>query len=167
MQSVPSTTNVVSSNPAQARWTRKVCQWLAIGRWFSPGSPVSSTNTTARHDITEILLNVSLSSIHLILNLYHGVFNFFSLGIYIYYTFVCHSQTFWKCRHVFLCGTLNWLRCLMSLSTIFQFYRGNQCISPPTFWVQIPVQRGVLDTTLCDKVRKWRAAGRCSCFMHQ
>ena len=24
----------------------KVCQWLAAGRWFSPGTPVSSTNKT-------------------------------------------------------------------------------------------------------------------------
>jgi hypothetical protein len=29
----------------------KVCQWLAVGRWFSPGTPVSSTNKTDRHDI--------------------------------------------------------------------------------------------------------------------
>jgi hypothetical protein len=32
----------------------KVCQWLEAGRWFSPGTPVSSTNKTDRHDITEI-----------------------------------------------------------------------------------------------------------------
>jgi hypothetical protein len=32
----------------------KVCQWLATGRWFSPGTPVSSTNKTDRIDITEI-----------------------------------------------------------------------------------------------------------------
>ena len=38
----------------------KVCQWLAIGRWFSPGPLVSSTNKTNRHDITEILLKVAL-----------------------------------------------------------------------------------------------------------
>ena len=41
----------------------KVCQWLATGRWFSPGPPVSSTNKTDRHDITEILLKVALSTI--------------------------------------------------------------------------------------------------------
>ena len=28
----------------------KVCQWLATGRWFYPGPPVSSTNITDRHD---------------------------------------------------------------------------------------------------------------------
>jgi hypothetical protein len=33
-----------------------VCQWLATGRWFSPGTPVSSNNKTDRHDIAEILL---------------------------------------------------------------------------------------------------------------
>jgi hypothetical protein len=36
----------------------KVCQWLATGRWFSPGPPVSPTNKTDRYDITEILLKV-------------------------------------------------------------------------------------------------------------
>jgi len=38
-----------------------VCQWLATDRWFSLGSPVSSTNKTDRHDITEILLKVALN----------------------------------------------------------------------------------------------------------
>jgi hypothetical protein len=33
----------------------KVCQWLATDRWFSPDTPVFSTNTTDRHDIAEIL----------------------------------------------------------------------------------------------------------------
>ena len=31
------------------------------GRWFSTGNPVSSTNKTDRHDITEILLKVALT----------------------------------------------------------------------------------------------------------
>ena len=34
-------------------------------RWFSPGTPVSSTNKTDRHDIAEILLNVAFNSITL------------------------------------------------------------------------------------------------------
>ena len=41
----------------------KVCQWFAAGRWFSPGPPVSSSNKTDLHDITEILLKVALSII--------------------------------------------------------------------------------------------------------
>jgi len=34
------------------------------GRWFSPGTLVSSTNKTDRHDITEILLKVALHTIN-------------------------------------------------------------------------------------------------------
>jgi len=41
----------------------KVCQWLTTGRLFSPGTPVSSTNKTDSHDITEILLKVELNTI--------------------------------------------------------------------------------------------------------
>jgi hypothetical protein len=41
-----------------------ICQWLATGQWFSPGTPVSSTNKTDHYDITEILLKVALNSIN-------------------------------------------------------------------------------------------------------
>ena len=40
----------------------KVCQWMAC-RWFSPDPPVSSTNKTDSHDITEILLKVAFNTI--------------------------------------------------------------------------------------------------------
>ena len=40
----------------------KVWQWLAAGLWFSPGIPVSSSNKTDRHDITDILLKVALNT---------------------------------------------------------------------------------------------------------
>ena len=40
----------------------KVYQLLAHGRWFSPGTPASSTTKTGRHDITEILLKVALNT---------------------------------------------------------------------------------------------------------
>ena len=64
MQSVPITTDVVSSNLDQGEvYNIKVCQWLATGRWFSPDPPVSSTNKTDRHNITEILLKVVLNTI--------------------------------------------------------------------------------------------------------
>ena len=39
----------------------KVYQLLAHGRWFSPGTPASSTKT-GRHDIAEILLKVALTT---------------------------------------------------------------------------------------------------------
>ena len=40
----------------------KVYQLLAQGRWFSPGTPASSTTKTCRHDIAEILLKVALNT---------------------------------------------------------------------------------------------------------
>jgi hypothetical protein len=52
--------------PIGARCTTlcdKAYQWLATGRWFSLGPPVSFTNKTDRHDITAILLTVALSTI--------------------------------------------------------------------------------------------------------
>jgi hypothetical protein len=35
---------------------------LVHGRWFSPGTPASSTPKTGRHDIAEILLKVALNT---------------------------------------------------------------------------------------------------------
>ena len=41
-----------------------IYQLLAHGRWFFPGTPASSTIKTGRHDIAEILLKVTLSTIN-------------------------------------------------------------------------------------------------------
>jgi hypothetical protein len=40
----------------------EVYQLVAHGRWFSPGTPASSTTKAGRHDIAEILLKVALST---------------------------------------------------------------------------------------------------------
>jgi len=40
----------------------KVYQLLAHGRWFSPGTPASSTTKTGRHDIAEIFMKVALNT---------------------------------------------------------------------------------------------------------
>jgi hypothetical protein len=63
VQSVHITTKVVSSIEPRSWWgvidttlCDKVCQWLATGRCFYPGTPVFFTNKTDCHDITEILL---------------------------------------------------------------------------------------------------------------
>ena len=55
MQSVAITTDVVSSNLDQGEVYNIM--------YFSLDPPVSSTNKTDRHDITEILLKVALSTI--------------------------------------------------------------------------------------------------------
>jgi hypothetical protein len=39
----------------------KVYQLLAHDRWFSPGTPASSTTKTGHHDKADILLKVALS----------------------------------------------------------------------------------------------------------
>ena len=67
-----STSLVVSLTLLMPRCTRynTICdkngQWLATGRWFSLGTPVSSTNKTGRYDITEILLKVALNTLQII-----------------------------------------------------------------------------------------------------
>ena len=70
MQSVPITTKVVSSNPADGEVysiQHYVIQLVSDMRhvWFSPGIPVASTNKTDHHDITEIFLKVALNTITL------------------------------------------------------------------------------------------------------
>ena len=40
----------------------KVYHLLAHGRWFSLGTPDSSTTKTGRHDMVEILLKVALNT---------------------------------------------------------------------------------------------------------
>jgi hypothetical protein len=60
MQSVPTTTDVVGSNPTQGEVYNSLS---VVVQWFSPGTPVSSTNKTYHHDITEILLKVALNTI--------------------------------------------------------------------------------------------------------
>ena len=64
---------VVSSNPAhgevysiQNYVVKFVSELPQVGCFF-PGTPVSSTNKTDRHDITEILLKVTLNTITLTL----------------------------------------------------------------------------------------------------
>jgi len=51
----------------------KVFQWPMAGRWFSPGTPVSSINKTDRHDIDEILLKLALNTKILNLSLIEGL----------------------------------------------------------------------------------------------
>ena len=65
-QSVPIALTLLVRISIMARCTTlcdKVFQWLATGWWFSPGPPVSSTNKTDCHDITEILLKVAWNTI--------------------------------------------------------------------------------------------------------
>ena len=89
-----------------------VCQWLATGRWFSLGTPVSSTNKADRHDIIEILLKVALNTITLIIywtvNMYINISSFLNYkSIFLrmsYFRLYSLNQHFWM---YFLKETLN------------------------------------------------------------
>jgi len=93
----------------------KVCQWLVIDQWFSPGISVSSTNKTVGHDITEILLKVALNTITpsicdiIAFNLLCGQYNFYPCcnG----YIMVCNitGPTIWLlfvCNSMYTCSIL-------------------------------------------------------------
>jgi hypothetical protein len=47
---VPGFVNYKKGRTRLAAASDKVYQLLAHGRWFSPGTPASSTNKTGRHD---------------------------------------------------------------------------------------------------------------------
>jgi hypothetical protein len=77
MQSVPITTKVVNSNPADGEvyaysinYVIKFVSDLRRVGGFSMGTLVSSTNKTDCRDIDEILLKVASNAITLILTLY-------------------------------------------------------------------------------------------------
>jgi hypothetical protein len=67
----------------------KVCQWLVTVLWFSP---VTSTNETDCHDITEILLKVALRTITLTLNLSCGSQLIHCLLVWCTKTIICTNS---------------------------------------------------------------------------
>jgi hypothetical protein len=92
----------------------KVCQQLTTGWWFSPGSPVSSTNKADPYDITEILLKaitLTLLFLHNVNDYNKGqsfssiynlsqicLFCFDSVVYWLTKTFTCYaSPIFWLC----------------------------------------------------------------------
>ena len=87
--------------------------------------------------------------------------------ISVIYYFICAKQniSFWaKTDFSFAPNTSNIYGGQLSWShgSWIYNYLCNQYLSPLTLWVRIPSRQCVLDRTLCDKVRKWNAAGRWS-----
>jgi hypothetical protein len=56
------------SQPQNNDINNKYFSPYTASQWFSLGTPVSSTNKTDRHDITEILLKVALNSLQLFIS---------------------------------------------------------------------------------------------------
>jgi len=53
-----------------------------------------------------------------------------------------------------------WPSWLWSYGSWIYNYICNQCLSPLSLWVRIPLRRGVFNATFCDKVCQWLAAGQ-------
>ena len=72
----------------------------------------------------------------------------------------------WICNIFCIMISEIWQTCILHLQSITSWlwsygnYLCNQCISPLTLCVRIPLGLGLLDITLCDKVCQWLAAGR-------
>ena len=62
------------------------CKWLTTGRWFSPGTRVSSTNKTDCHDIAEVLLKVVLNTIIIVPGSYKKIQFYFWCMLFMIYT---------------------------------------------------------------------------------
>ena len=90
----------------------KGCRWLATGLWFSPGTPVSSTNKTDRHDITEILLKVALNTINHpnqpTIKRDHSVLSRISVT----FTSTCAMSSYYMCAFVCLSAELYAMKAL-------------------------------------------------------
>jgi hypothetical protein len=63
-------------------------------------------------------------------------------------------------NHIMLYLATKWPSWSWSYGSLIYNYLCNQCLSSLTLWVRIPLIRGVLDTTLCDKVCQCLVVGR-------
>ena len=78
------------------------------GRWFSPNTPVSSTNKTDRHDIAEILLKLALDTTTFpnINNLVFGeVYNYTTICDQVCFNDMCQVSGFHRFPNRF-CGVM-------------------------------------------------------------
>ena len=92
-----------------------VCQWLAAGWCFYPGTPVSSTNKTYHHDVTELLLKVLFNTtVH---NPYRMVYSLF-----------IHQHQCSSVRHTSVTWQVSEWLLLNTNSAIVQLYWGENML---------------------------------------
>ena len=74
--------------------------------------------------------------------------------IHISFLFLIYCSIYLSIYHTYFKGQLwSW-----SYDSWIYNYLCSQCLSLLMLWVWIPLSRGILDTTLCDKVCQWLAA---------
>jgi hypothetical protein len=115
----------------------KVVQWLATGWCFSPGTPVSSTNKTDLHDISEILLKAVLNP-----------------------SMVIDTDCIGSCRtnyHTITATTPQYLY-YAPFNRIEYVDDNNDTLN---IWYNLFNEIRVRRSTLCDKVVQWLATGWC------
>jgi hypothetical protein len=95
-------------------------------------------------------------------NLYIHHYRFFLFrttgDIYLLYNFISNAKQYWF--STWLLHNIIMHTCWCHHDHMVVGFICNQCLSPLTLWVRIPLRRGVLDTTLCDKVCQWLATGQ-------
>jgi hypothetical protein len=106
-------------------------QWLATGLWFSPSTPISSTNKTCRHDVTELLLKVALNTITLTLQLKNlRIYNSWNMA-HLHSIWV-HLRLLWgSCLTIFnlLCSVLYITTCSF-IHFILAIVLWKECLKP-------------------------------------
>jgi hypothetical protein len=106
--------------------------------------------------MVKISLNLLLTSVSLKQDMFRYIAVFFIVGILLR-SFFLYCDLTWPLIISMLLPRVHWGR---SDRMVIGFTTTNQCLSPLKLWVRTPLWRGVLDTTLCDKVCQWLAAGR-------
>ena len=106
--------------------------------------------------MVKISLNLLLTSVSLKQDMFRYIAVFFIVGILLR-SFFLYCDLTWPLIISMLLPRVHWGR---SDRMVIGFTTTNQCLSPLKLWVRTPSWRGVLDTTLCDKVCQWLAAGR-------
>ena len=166
----------------------KVCQWLAVGRWFSLGTLVSSTNKIDRNDIIETLLKVALNTINhlnnrslipkwIVIEFQHAsrfvyLYSWKQLKIFIWHWFKGSYVRLWENFSFYISLYVQHVHLFISnfhtfnggcrgrdrMVVRFNNYLCHQCLSPLMLWVRISIRPRC--TRLCDNVCQWLATGR-------
>ena len=95
----------------------KVYQLLAHGRWFSPGTPASSTTKTGRHYIAEIFAESGVKTPNNQIKLIPLIL-FFQIGVYVGHTDICMEVFSYILPTAHACRTIHLFRYTICTATV-------------------------------------------------